>query len=58
MLRLIELLLQDSLNTQQYIKSKIKFTFNSKLNNEQAIKLFSNYAETPDSLKNYLQQVV
>lgn len=53
----IELLLLDSTKTQNFIKEKITFSFNNKLNNEQAIALFSPYAETPDTLTAYLQLV-
>ncbi|MBE9183872.1 DUF4435 domain-containing protein [Microcoleus sp. LEGE 07076] len=51
---MIQLILQDSSNSKNYIKDKIKFTFGEKLSNEQAISLFSVYAETPESLNNYL----
>ena len=56
-LKFIELLINDSLKAQQHLKRKIQFSFNSKLNNEQAVKVFSSYAETPDSLKKYLMQI-
>ena len=51
---MIDLLVQDSNNKHNYLKEKIKFSFSSKLSNEQAIELFSNYAETPDCLMAYL----
>lgn len=51
---IIDLILQDSNNQKNYVKEKIKFSFSSKLSNEQAIELFSNYAETPDCLITYL----
>ena len=51
---IIERILHDSSNAQKYIKHKIKFTFGDKLSNEQAISLFSVYAETPETLKDYL----
>jgi hypothetical protein len=54
----IDMILQDSLNDQKYIKQKIKFAFNQKLTNEQAINVFSGYAETPESLNSYLKQVI
>lgn len=54
---LIEMILQDSSNAKKYIKEKIKFTFGEKLSNDQAISIFSVYAETPESLNNYLMQV-
>lgn len=51
---MIQLILQDSSNSKKYIKDKIKFTFGEKLSNEQAISLFSVYAETPETLNDYL----
>ncbi|MEG3859985.1 DUF4435 domain-containing protein [Microcoleus sp. herbarium12] len=54
----IELILQDSSSPQKYIQQKIKFAFGEKLNNEQAISIFSAYAETPETLNDYLKQVI
>ncbi|MEA5577943.1 DUF4435 domain-containing protein [Anabaena sp. UHCC 0451] len=54
---IIEMILQDSSNAKKYIKEKIKFTFGEKLSNDQAISIFSVYAETPETLHNYLTQV-
>jgi len=53
----IELILQDSTKTKSFLKEKINFSFSNKLSNDQAVELFSSYAETPDSLNRYLQQV-
>lgn len=53
----IELILQDSLQAKKYILQKIKFSFNQRLTNEQAIDVFSSYADTPKSLEKFLQQV-
>jgi len=55
---IIELILQDSSKAQKYIKAKIKFTFGEKLSNDQAISIFSAYAETPETLNDYLKQVI
>lgn len=55
---MIDLLVQDSNNKHNYLKEKIKFSFSSKISNEQAIELFSNYAETPDCLMTYLTNMV
>jgi len=55
---IIELILQDSSKAQKYIKAKIKFTFGEKLSNDQAISIFSVYAETPETLNDYLKQVI
>ncbi|MGB7518147.1 MAG: DUF4435 domain-containing protein [Spirulinaceae cyanobacterium] len=53
----IEQILKDSSQAKEYIKDKIKFRFNQKLTNEQAINVFSSCAETPESLTHYLKQV-
>jgi len=55
---MIELILQDSSNSKKYVKQKIKFAFGEKLSNEQAISIFSAYAETPETLNDYLKQVI
>ncbi|MFZ2725635.1 MAG: DUF4435 domain-containing protein [Methylococcaceae bacterium] len=55
---IIDLILQDSNNQKKYFKEKIKFSFSSKLSNEQAIELFSGYAETPDCLIEYLNSIL
>jgi len=52
---MIDLLLQDSNKDKIFLKEKIKFSFSSKLSNEQAIQLFSDSAETPSSLMDYLE---
>ncbi len=55
---IIQLILQDSSNSKKYIEQKINFAFGEKLSNEQAISLFSPYAETPETLNDYLKQVI
>lgn len=57
-LTIIELILKDSTTNNKYIKSKIKSTFGEKISNEQALNLFSNYAETPQILDDYLGRVI
>jgi hypothetical protein len=57
-LTFIEMILQDSAKNQKYIDQKISYVFNDKLTNEQAINIFSAYAETPESLNSYLKQVI
>ncbi|AMO20052.1 DUF4435 domain-containing protein [Flavobacterium columnare] len=37
---------------------EIEFSFNDALNNDRAIAVFSNYAETPESLNLYIQKVI
>jgi hypothetical protein len=54
---MIELMIQDSAKNKNYIKQKLNFTFGEKLSNEQALGIFSSYAETPESLIVYLQQI-
>lgn len=56
LLMLIELILQDAKKTQNYLKQKINFSFAEKISNQQAINIFSGYAETPESLIGYLKQ--
>lgn len=58
LIRIIELILQDSKNDKKHIKKKIKFDFGERLSNEQAMDIFSAYAETPESLNDYLIQVI
>ncbi len=55
---IIELILKDSLEDKKYIQQTIKFTFSQRLSNDQAISIFSAYAETPQSLNAYLMQVI
>lgn len=54
--KIIELIILDSNKPKKFLKEKIAFSFSSKLSNEQAIALFSPYAETPNCLINYLQK--
>lgn len=54
---MIELILQDSSKSKIFIKEKVKFAFGDRLSNDQAIAIFSAYAETPESLNEYLKQV-
>ena len=56
--KMIQLILQDSLDSKKYIEDKITFPFGNQLSNEQAITIFSAYAETPETLKDYLEQVI
>lgn len=55
--KFLQLLLQDSHTTKSVLKSKINYAFGDNLSNQQAISIFAGYAETPDSLINYLQLV-
>lgn len=53
----IEMILQDSLQAKKYVTQKIKFAFNQRLTNEQAVDIFSSYAETPIILEQFLKEV-
>ena len=55
---IIRLLIEDSINPKSVINSRINFDFSSNLTNDQAINVFSGYAETPESLKEYLTTVL
>jgi Protein of unknown function (DUF4435) len=59
LIKFIQLLLQDANSTKTILKSKINFAFGdaSGINNEQAINIFEGYAETPQSLIEYLKEV-
>ena len=54
----IDMILQDSSKERKYVSQKIKFPFSRKLTNQQAITIFSGEAETPESLKQFLQKTV
>ncbi len=48
----LRLLIQDSSTTKKYLKNKIAFSFSP--SNDQALTIFSAFAETPENLKSYL----
>jgi hypothetical protein len=54
LLKFIDLMLQEAKKN----KEVVNFSFKGSLNNERAISVFSTYAETPESLNDYLRQVV
>ncbi|KAF2331743.1 DUF4435 domain-containing protein [Flavobacterium ginsenosidimutans] len=54
LLKFIDYMLADSKTNGQ----PIKFSFGTQLNNQQAIALFSTYAETPDCLNVYINKVI
>ncbi len=58
LIRFIQLLIQDSHHAQKYIKQKLNFDFSDTLNHQQAMKIFSTYAETPERLLQYLKNVI
>ncbi|MBK8474564.1 MAG: DUF4435 domain-containing protein [Sphingobacteriales bacterium] len=53
----IQLLLQDSNSTRSIVASKINYGFSDTLSNQQALYVFEGYAETPESLIQYLESV-
>ena len=57
LIKFIQLLLQDSNSSKTIVKSKINYAFGDNLSNQQAINIFGGYAETPESLIEYLQTV-
>jgi hypothetical protein len=61
----LRLILIDSNKSKLFISEKLTFAFNKDysspspiLSNEQALKIFSDHAETPESLNIYLMQVI
>jgi hypothetical protein len=60
LIKFIQLILNDSAKNKTVMNEKIKFAFGDagNLNNEQAILIFTNCAETPECLIKYLQQVI
>jgi hypothetical protein len=57
LIKFIQLLLHDSNSSKTIMKSKINYAFGDNLSNQQAINVFEGYAETPESLIEYLQTV-
>jgi len=57
LIKFIQLLLQDSNTSKSVVKSKINYAFGDNLSNQQAINVFEGYAETPESLIEYLRTV-
>lgn len=53
----IELLIQDYKSSKLIFKSKISYAFGDRISNQQALSLFAGYAETPQSLMDYLEIV-
>lgn len=54
LLRFIDLMLAEGKKNNE----QIKFSFDGALNNERAISVFTNYAETPDCLDVYINKVI
>lgn len=57
LLTLLQLIINDSKTEQNYIKSKINYSFDNVLNHKRALSLFSNYASTPESLNDFLRGI-
>jgi hypothetical protein len=61
----LRLILIDSNKSKLFISEKLTFAFNKDysspspiLSNEEALKIFSDHAKTPESLNIYLMQVI
>jgi hypothetical protein len=50
-------LLKDSSVKKQFIKEKINYSFGDRINNMQALNIFSSHADVPPSLIGYLELV-
>ena len=57
LIKLLQLLLQDSNSSKNILKSKINFAFGDNMSNQQAINIFEGYAITPENLIDYLKYV-
>lgn len=57
LMNLLQLIINDSKTEQNYIKSKINYSFDSVLNHKRALTLFANYASTPESLNDFLRDI-
>jgi hypothetical protein len=55
LIKIIQLLIQDSNNAKTIFSTKINFAFGDNLSNLQALNVFEAYAETPKSLTDYLE---
>lgn len=54
MIKFIDLIIEDAKKNNE----TMRFSFTGALNNERSISVFSTYAETPNSLNDYLEKVV
>lgn len=57
-LTFLSLIIRDSNQEKKYFKNKIKFIFGDSISNDQAINVFSAYAETPSSLNEYVASII
>lgn len=57
LLSFIELILKDSRESQNFINDKINVSFSEQLSHEQALNIFSRYAETPENLITYINTI-
>lgn len=58
LITLLQLIINDSKNEQNYVKSKINYSFDGALNHKRALSVFTNYASTPESLNNFLKYII
>ncbi|MDQ5928536.1 MAG: hypothetical protein QG594_310, partial [Bacteroidota bacterium] len=57
LLTILQLIIDDSKNPESQIKDKINFSFHGALNHKRALNVFSNYAETPDALNDFVKSL-
>tara|TARA_R110000868_G_scaffold1859_1_gene14820 strand:+ start:6880 stop:7806 length:927 start_codon:yes stop_codon:yes gene_type:complete len=57
LITILQLIIDDSKNAQSLIKDKINFSFDGALNHKRALNIFSNYANTPESLIDFLKSL-
>lgn len=57
LITILQLIIDDSKNAQSLIKEKINFSFDGALNHKRALNVFSNYANTPETLNDFLKSL-
>nr|WP_315193713.1 DUF4435 domain-containing protein [uncultured Flavobacterium sp.] len=57
LLTILQLIIDDSKNAKSLIKEKINFSFDGALNHKRALNVFSSYANTPETLNNFLKSL-
>jgi hypothetical protein len=58
LINFIDFIILDSKIIKKYTRKEIKFTFYDSLSIDRAISIFSSYAYTPESLNNYIKEVI
>lgn len=57
LITILQLIINDSKNEQQYVKNKINYSFDGALNHKRALSVYTNYASTPEILNDFLRNV-